>query len=151
VTPEIGPEIGSDLAPDLLADVAADVSPADGLDAISEGGPPDGTEPDTGAPDTGSDVAAPDAAPPDGGLDTPTDAGPDAPGDGGRDAGGGDLMETAPDLRARGGGCQCALVPADLAASLAPTVWLGAALALALRRGRRSPAHKKIGAPARRR
>ena len=160
VRPDLPPDLAMDVAPQDAAEDAPDDAPDQGADAVSEGGPPDAAEPDTGALDTGIDVAvAPDAAPPDAGVDTPAraDAGPDAAGD----AGAGDLMPTAPDLRARGGGCQCGLARADStispASAWSPGTWLGVSVTLALvltlgrGRPRRPRAHKKIGGPAHRR
>jgi hypothetical protein len=148
---DLSTEASFDTPPDLRPDLAIDVEPPDGPDAISEGGLPDDAEPDIGALDTGGDVAAvPDAgrdAAPEVGVDTPTAGADAAP-----DAGGDDLTPTAPDLRARGGGCQCALAGGPGAGApgraWSLTSWLGAALALALAwrpgRRRRARARKKI-------
>ena len=147
-------DVGVDTPPDLTPDVSPDLALSDAADAIPEAGLADGPEPDLdmSQPDTGIDLGPPA---PDGGSDLgaygPEDARVDAPpsADARADApdgGAGDLMETPPDLRVRGGGCQCASAASRDSASWPLAAWLGAAGLLASRRGRRprADARKKI-------
>jgi hypothetical protein len=105
---------------DALVDLVGDVSVADGQlpDA-----PPVDTGADTAAPDAGADAGPP-------GMDAAIDA--DAGSDAGADAEPGvldaavDLMGTPPDLRARGGGCACAVEGAGRGEA-----WLSLALVIA--------------------
>lgn len=111
--PDAGP------GPDAMMTPDAPRVDSGGGDAVVDLGGGDGAPADmqsVDAPpriDTGVDTTPADAAPPD------ADAGIDAAGGGGADSGtdagngvvdaGDDLVETPPDLRARGGGCACAV------------------------------------------
>jgi hypothetical protein len=106
------PDAGSDalMTPDAPRfDSGADALVDLGGDAIVADGPMSDAPPF----DTGVDLAAPDArvdaGPP--GPDAAIDGGPggDAAGSDALLDAGGDLMETPPELRARGGGCACAV------------------------------------------
>ena len=104
------------MTPDVMTPDAGDMPDA-AVDAGPDGAPADGSGQADVRPEVDVDVdaAGPDAAGPDaadtGEADGGADTGPDAEPSDGRDAGA-DLVETPPDLRARGGGCNCATATA---------------------------------------
>jgi MYXO-CTERM domain-containing protein len=112
------PDTGADGVVDAVFDAVVDL----GVDlGVGDSSSADGQTPDALAIDTGTDTGAPDAGAPDAG-DGAFDAEP-----GTFDAGL-DLPGTPPDLRVRGGGCACAVGPADR--DQRAVAWIGAALSL---------------------
>jgi MYXO-CTERM domain-containing protein len=121
------PDIGADLGADATSDARSDASSPDVGDALPEAGIADG-----GGRDVGDAAMAVDAI--------------DAGGGGDAADANADLVETPPDLRARGGGCQCTLGGDDRVVVVAPAP-LAFALALlatlTLRRRRRKDRNAK--------
>ncbi len=103
-------DAGRDTPPDAIVDVAGD--------SVSDSPGPGGDVAPDVAPDVVPDLAPDLVPPPDTGNDAPGDAPVDAGATDAGDAGDAaadtrdaaeDLVETPPDLRARGGGCACAV------------------------------------------
>jgi hypothetical protein len=142
--PDAGP------GPDAMMTPDAPVLDSGGGDAVVDRGTIDGLRADVQSVDvppiTDTGVAQPDAALSDGGApdaDAAVDAdggGGDSRGEAGNEAvdGGGDLVETPPDLRARGGGCACAIEAGEdgVGDGIWRMVGVGGILGIAVGRGR---------------